>query len=157
MNVPTSKRNPWPYAIVAYFIVFASAIAAWITFAVRQNMDLVRKDYYEEEIRYQQQIDRQNRTQAIRSEVNVSYDGTQQAITLTLPATHARQQARGTIQLYRPSDASLDRTMQLAVNAEGAQRLDAKSLRPGLWKVRVQWTAAGQDYFFDEAVVIGGI
>ena len=47
--------------------------------------------------------------------------------------------------------------MQLAVNAEGAQRLDAKSLRPGLWKVRVQWTAAGQDYFFDEAVVIGGI
>jgi len=157
MNSPATKRNPWPYAIIAYFIVFASAIAAWITFAVRQNMDLVRKDYYEEEIRYQQQIDRQNRTQAIRSEVNVSYDGTQQAITLTLPSTHARQQASGTIQLYRPSDASLDRTVQLVVNAEGTQRLDAKALRPGLWKVRIQWTTAGQDYSFDQSVVIGGI
>ena len=157
MNAPTIKRNPWPYAIIAYFIVFASAMAAWITFAVRQNMDLVRQDYYEEEIRYQQQIDRQNRTQAIRSEVNVSYDGAQQAITLTLPSTHARQQASGTIQLYRPSDASLDRTVQLVVHAEGTQRLDAKALRPGLWKVRIQWTTAGQDYFFDQSVVIGGI
>ena len=36
--------NLWPHAIIAWFVIFAAALAAWIAFAVRQNMDLVRAD-----------------------------------------------------------------------------------------------------------------
>jgi len=157
MNPPHQPRNPWPCAIIAYFIIFASAMAAWITYAVRQNMDLVGQDYYEQEIRYQQQLNRMSRTQTVRGEVSVAYDPAQQAITVQLPAAHGRQHASGSIQFYRPSDARLDRTAQLSVNSDGTQRLDAKNLRPGLWKIRVRWSAAGQDYFFDQPVVVGGI
>jgi hypothetical protein len=157
MNAPVGKHNSWPCAIIVHFIVFASALIAWITYAVQQNMDLVRLDYYEEEIRYQQQLDRLNRTQNLHGKVSVAYDPTQQAIVLTLPAAHARQQLSGRIQFYRPSDASLDYTEPLTVKADGTQRLDPRNLRPGLWKIRVQWTAAGQDYFFDQPIVVGGL
>ena len=58
-------RNPWPIAIVSYFIIFIAFIAWFITFAMRQKMDLVRDDYYDQEIRFQQQIDRVQRTQSI--------------------------------------------------------------------------------------------
>jgi hypothetical protein len=40
------------------------------------------------------------------------------------------------------------------VNTVGEQVLDAKPLRPGLWKIRVQWTIGGEDYYFDQTVVI---
>ena len=35
-----------------------------------------------------------------------------------------------------------------------AKVLDTKPLRPGLWKVRVQWTVGGEDYYLDQIVVI---
>ncbi len=150
---PAPPRSLWPYAIIGWFALFGSAMAAWIIVAVRNDMDLVRADYYEHEILHQRQIDRQARTQPIQSEVKVAYDVAQQRITVALPATHAAL-ARGKINFYRPSDAKLDREAKLSVNANGEQTLDAKPLRPGLWKVRVQWTVGGEEYFFDQTVVI---
>lgn len=150
---PAPPRSLWPYAIIGWFALFGTAMAAWIVVAVRNDMDLVSADYYEREILHQRQIDRQARTHPIQSEVKVAYDDAQQRITVALPASHAAQ-ARGKINFYRPSDAKLDREAKLSVNAGGEQALDAKPLRPGLWKVRVQWTVAGEEYFFDQAVTI---
>ncbi|MEW6305290.1 MAG: FixH family protein [Verrucomicrobiota bacterium] len=147
------RRNPWPYAIIGYFVVFISCMAAWIAFAMRQDMDLVRKDYYEEEIRYQQQLDRMNRTQLLKAEVKVAFDFAVQRISVQLPATHA--DAKGRIHLYRPSDAKLDRQFDLAVGGDGLQTLDAKELQAGLWKLRVTWASGGQEYHFEQPLVIG--
>ncbi|MBI5802256.1 MAG: FixH family protein [Verrucomicrobia bacterium] len=152
-QAPAQTRSPWPYAIIAWFALFGSAMAAWIVVALRQDMDLVRTDYYEHEMRYQQQIDRQARTQPLKSQVKVGYDATLQRITVALPASHATQ-ARGRISIYRPSDAKLDRDLKLSLNPAGEQMLDTKPLRPGLWKVRVQWTVSGEDYFFDQTVIL---
>ena len=43
-----------------------------------------------------------------------------------------------------------------AVDAHGAQIVDASKLSTGLWHVRVSWTAHGADYFYDQKLVIGG-
>jgi nitrogen fixation protein FixH len=150
---PAPPRSLWPYAIVGWFLLFGTAMAAWIVVAVRQNLDLVRPDYYDHEIRYQQQIDRQARTLPFGSTVKVAYDAAQQHITIALPTAHAAQ-ARGKITFYRPADAKLDREAKLSVNAGGEQVLDTKPLRPGLWKVRVQWTAGSEEFYFDQTVLI---
>ncbi len=134
---PTSPRSPWPYAIIGWFAIFGTAMAAWVVVAVRNDMDLVSADYYDREIRHQQQIDRQVRTLPVQSEVKVAYDAAQQRITVALPAAHAAL-ARGKINFYRPSDAKLDREAKLSLNAVGTQDLDASLLRPGFWKSRVQ-------------------
>ncbi len=148
-------NNPWPYAITAWFVVFITGVVTWVTFAMRQQTDLVGNDYYEQEINYQQQLDRLNRTRLINAQLAVGYDTAQDAITITLPAAQASRATTGSIQLYRPSDAKLDHKFKLAANADGSQRLDARKLRPGLWKVRVEWTVDGQGYFFDQPVVVG--
>jgi hypothetical protein len=150
-----ASRNPWPIAIIASFAIFFISLAVFITWAVRQNMDLVRKDYYDEEIRYQDQLDRLNRTEPWRGQVAVTYDHSQSCITITLPAMHAARQPRGQVHLYRPSDARLDQHLDLAVNAEGIQRVDARTLRPGLWKVRLRWQANGEEFYFDQSIVVG--
>jgi nitrogen fixation protein FixH len=151
---PKTSRNPWPIVLVAYFAVFITFIVVFIVFASRQKVDLVSHDYYDDEVRYQNQIDRVNRTQALGSPAEVTYDAMQQLLTITLPAAHARQQASGRVHFYRPSDASLDEEMKLAVNAAGVQQWDAKQLKAGLWKVRVEWTFEGEGFLVDKLIVI---
>ena len=145
------KRNPWPYAIIAYFVVFIAGIAAFIAFAVRNDMELVRPDYYDHEIKYQAQIDRLERTSAIQGQLGLDYDASAKAVSLTLPAA-----AAGEVHLYRPSDSKLDRRVKLELDSAGRQRLDVSSLRGGLWRMRVSWTAGGSEYYFEKPLVIEG-
>lgn len=154
MNITSVSRNPWPFAIMAFFAVLISCIVAFIIFAGCNRMELVHPNYYEDEMRFQQQMDRVKRTRALPAGVAAAYDAKAQTITISLPPEHARLAASGRIELYRPSDSKLDRHLPLAINTEGAQRVDANTMRSGLWKVRVQWKAGGDEFFFDQSVFI---
>lgn len=151
--IPDSHRNLWPIAITGSFALFFIGLVAFIAFASTHKVDLVRNDYYEEELRYQRQFDRVRRTQEFAEGIFIGYDATRQCITLRLPQEHVRQSA-GQIHLYRPSDAKLDQRIPLALDSTATQMLDTRKLRPGLWKVRVQWTSGGQEFFSDQTLVL---
>lgn len=155
-NAHRAKLNPWPYAIAGYFIVFIAFIAAFIAWGVRQNMDLVDKDYYADEILFQKRIDTVARTTALNTRIDIEYDVARHCIMVQVPEAHAHSSACGRIQLYRPSDARQDREISLKPDARGVQSLDASALPPGLWKVRLQWRTGGEDYYFAKQIVIGG-
>ena len=153
MNTTARIQNPWPVAIIAFFALFISATLGLVIFTSFHRMELVSKDYYEQEIKYQDQIERLNRTQRIRSRVALSYDPVKQQITITMPPEHTRRHVEGRIHFYRPSAAGLDREVKLECGTDGLQVVNAANLRPGLWKVRVFWTA-GRKNFYDQMVVI---
>lgn len=150
------KFNPWPGGIVVAFGLFIPATAGLIVLACWQKDHLVRPDYYEQELRYDGHMVRLDRTRRLGSLVSVGYDARTQRIRIALPADHGRQGARGRIQLYRPAEAGLDRFFDLALDDAGNQILDARTLSSGLWRVRVWWTVANQDYELDEKLVISG-
>lgn len=155
MNHTIKSRNPWPIAIIAFFIVFATFLAIFVIWALGQKQDLVAQNYYEQEVRYQEQLDRLNRTQAQAGQTAVTFDAVKNCIVINLPAAQAAG-ATGKIQLYRPSNAKLDHEVPLTINGGGMQTLDAKAMAAGLWKVRIEWIVNGQEYFFDQAVVVTG-
>ncbi len=148
-----SSHNPWPIAITGFFVVAILFIVTFIAFAMRQREDLVSADYYEREIRYQRQLDAMNHSQTLATQAVVTFEPAQQSIVITLPSAQT-QGATGNIHLYRPSDARLDRNVPLALDAAGIQRLDAKDLRDGLWKVRLKWNVGGKEYFVDQPVIV---
>lgn len=141
------KRNLWPYAIILYFVVFITAMTVWIIFAVRNDHELVRKDYYEQELKFQSDLDGQSR--AASSNVSVQYDSTRQIITVSLPVSDAK----GSIYFYRPSDAKLDREIALALDFN-SQAVDVRAFEHGLWKLRLVWTADGLEYRHNATVVL---
>lgn len=156
MNTTASRpaRSFWPYAIIIWMSLFATGVFSYIVFAQGHKMDLVGTDYYDQEIKFQQQIDRMDRTRAVEREVAIAYvDG---SIRVALPPEHVRQKVTGTVHLYRPSNAKLDQHFPLSLGAEAAQSIDAKALQPGLWKVRVTWKVGGEEFFHDKSVVVGG-
>ncbi len=150
-----TSRNLWPLGVIAVCSLFVAGTVGLIVMACSQKVDLVSADYYERELKFQGQVDRVERTQRAAAQASVAYDAARRCITVSLPPGQARGQVTGTVELYRPSAAGLDRTVRLRPDANGVQQLDAASLAPGLWKVRVSWTADHQDYFLDQQVVVG--
>ena len=149
--VATRPRNPWPIAIIAYFVLFISFIVGFVAFASRQKVDLVSANYYEDEVRFQQHLDRVERARSIPAKV--AYEPNRSAITINLPMQHVSTLRSGSIRLYRPSDAKLDREIPLRVDQNGLQRIDASLLAPGLWKVRLNWKAGDQEYSSEQAII----
>lgn len=154
MTPPRPTFNPWPLGLVLAFALFLGGTVALIVFSSQHRSDLVTPDYYEQEVRYQSQLDQLNRTQLFQAQIAVTFDAARHAIRIELPPAHARRSPNGTIHLYRPSAANLDRRVELRLDAEGTQWVDAADLRPGLWKVRVQWRVDGEDYFVDETLIL---
>lgn len=151
-SIPKPSFNPWPYALIAFFITLVSIIGGFVTWSLRQNMELVGADYYEQEMRYQQRINSVNRTRPLGDQVSIAYEGN--AIRVTLPKEHAAERVTGTIQLYRPSNSMLDRQLKLVPDATGLQSIATKDLEPGLWKVRVAWKFQGEEFFRDTTVIV---
>ncbi|HYG21666.1 MAG TPA: FixH family protein [Verrucomicrobiae bacterium] len=148
------NRNLWPYGILLAFGLFVSGTVALIVIACRNDSDLVSAEYYEEEIRFQAHIDGARRAHDLTTATPVVYEASQKQIRITLPRPQGSPLAKGTIQLYRPSAAAMDRSIELEPDANGVQVIDAALLEPGLWKVKVIWTAAGLDFRVDEKVII---
>jgi hypothetical protein len=151
---PTKHLDPWPVCIITFFALALIGCATFIVFCSRHPADLVAADYYEQEVRYQGQINRIQQARRSTELATVAYDFAAQRITISLPPGQSQFHATGNVQLYRPSATDLDRAVKFEPNADGIQIIDASTLVPGLWKVRVSWAIDNQEYFVDQKLVI---
>jgi nitrogen fixation protein FixH len=129
--------------------VFASGLGVLIVMAIRSNSDLVVEDYYEQELRYDEHMGQAIRADSLAEEIEVRYDGKLGAVILRFPEGHVVEGLEGELHFYRPSAAGLDRKVALKLNAVGMQVIPAREFAPGLWRVKVQWTASGEGYYFE--------
>ena len=147
-----SNRNPWPLGIVVTFGLFFIGMASVVVIAATHREHLVNGNYYEQELKFQGQIDAVARAQKSGATIDSAND----VVTVTLPRHLLAPDLSGTVELYRPSAPELDRQFPLAPTADGRQTLDVSRLAPGLWRVRVKWNAGGQDYFLDQKIIVTG-
>jgi nitrogen fixation protein FixH len=148
------SRNLWPLGIILTFVIFTSGTICLIILACSHRVDLVSADYYEQEIRFQSRIDQAHRASRLNDPLTIAYDATSQCINLSWPKNPNAPLATGQVQLYRPSASGLDRHFALQLDREGNQSVSAKSLQPGLWKVRVSWSVGNEEFFADQSVCI---
>lgn len=147
---PPGRRSPWPRAIAGVYGLFAAAMVAFVVFTTRHPTDLVTPDYYERELQHQDHLDRERRGMAA-TDYAFRFDERERRLALHFPAGPA---VTGSILLYRPSDAAMDRTVPIAADAAGEQFVDLAGCAPGLWKIEIQWEQGGVGYFREHTVVM---
>lgn len=143
------KKTLWPYGVAAAYIAFALAMAGLVVFAVRRPSDLVSKDYYRQEIEHQQRIEAERRAIADPDAPTVAVDA--RSCTVSFPGAAPTS---GSLTFYRPSDAKLDRTIPLALDANGQQAVDLAGFQPGLWRLRLEWKRNSETYYLEEVAVL---
>lgn len=158
-NESTSRRLPksdrlWPVALITAFGIFITGLVSFIVFASMHPVHLVSENYYEEELAYQEQIERQHRTAALGRRVGIEYDMMGKRLRVRVPAEHAMSGLDGRIVLYRPSDARLDFSVPLKPGLEGIQILNTGAMEPGLWRVKLEWSSSQREYFFESIITV---
>ncbi|GAA0189303.1 hypothetical protein GCM10009122_49340 [Fulvivirga kasyanovii] len=142
----------WGTKIVMSFILFVGLIVTMVTISMRQDVSLVAKDYYVQEIAYQDQIERiKNYRDLGENQIKLEYKKQTSQIVLTLPKSYA---GKGEIHFFRPSDASLDARYVLRPDSEGYQRFEAGDFKKGLWKVKISWHENDREYYEEKTLVI---
>ncbi len=120
----------WGKSIVLVFIVFAGFIGAMIYQMCRQRIDLVRDDYYQSEIAYQQQINRLTNASQ-KKPLSMTYQPDTQQLAVALPATLRRGNFVSTV------PRTVSRILMCAFRIP---------IWPGRWYRRLNWRGATGGY-----------
>lgn len=139
----------WGKGIVLTLTAFAGIIISMVVICVRQDdIHLVTQNYYEEEIRYQDQIDKMINANQLEYEA-LAFDGQQRILALNLP-----KGAKGTLHLFRPSDARLDQKLDFDIQDEEMSAINLSELKPGYWKIKMTWVEDNTSYYLEKKINI---
>jgi hypothetical protein len=144
------KFNPWPIGITLFCAAAFAGAATVVVVMVSKKVELVTPDYYAQDLKHGERMAQQKRAGKLSAPVNVHQDPESKNIIVAFP----ERDTTGTITLYRPSDSTMDRTVNIELNDEQEQILAGDQLTAGLWHVQCQWRQQNQEYYYSEAVVI---
>ena len=142
-----NKYNRWPVAIAVFYSLFVLILVAFVIYTRYQTVNLVSDDYYQQELIYQQQIDRIKRTDSLVNPVRWSHDEVQKLLTLHFSPELEIEQIQGQILFFRPSDAQQDKLIAINLTSDGSQKISTEQLTPGYWKLKIFWQLNGSQRF----------
>jgi len=137
----------WGNGILLVIIVFVGFMATLVTICMKQdNIHLVTENYYAEEIKYQEHIDRVSNAKATEEKV-MHFDASAKTVQLELPVG-----ASGVLHLFRPSDARLDRKISVEIKNNESKVFPLSGLEPGYWKMKMTWEANGIAFYEEKKI-----
>ncbi|GAA0878337.1 hypothetical protein GCM10009119_13050 [Algoriphagus jejuensis] len=137
----------WGKGILITIIAFVGFMMTLVVISVRQDdIHLVAENYYEKEIKYQDQIEREKASVNLDREVLV-FDSQSKSMVLDLPVG-----AKGNLQLFRPSDARLDQELKLDITEPGKTNVPLDQLKSGYWRVQLTWTENGVEFYQEKKI-----
>lgn len=147
-----TQRNFWPLGIILTFAVFISGMAWVVTIAATHPDYLVSNNYYEQELKFQQQINAAARAQ--KSGAGIFHDAAAGNVVIKLNAGELKRNFSGTVEFYRPSAPDLDHQIKLEPGVDGTQTLNVSRLARGPWRLLVKWNAGGHSYFLEQRIIL---
>ena len=145
-------RFNWGTGIAATLTVFVGMMAWFAVRAMNNQEQLVTEDYYQQELRYQSDINRMSGTLRDHAEVGISIAG--DVIDLRFPSTASGKAINGTLHLMRPSDINGDRIVAVTTDNTGHAVAKVDGLRKGIYQLRLDWNDGGNDRLQEQRLEI---
>jgi len=120
--------------------------------AFRQRVDLVAPNYYEKELVYQKEIEKQKNTAEMQRPVEIeSLPGN---VKISFPAGALSSDFRGSVRLYYPADSRNDREIDLHPDSSGVCNISTLGKISGNWRAILNWKTGGKEYSLDKGIVV---
>lgn len=135
----------WGNKLLLAIIIFVSGISYLVYRSTQTNYDLVEKDYYKQELQYQDLIDGANSANKLTTPVKINQEGN--VISLELPAEMKNKNVSGDVWFYCAYNSAKDKKFALKTDSEGIQAFPPASVGPGNYTVRINWAENGKKYY----------
>ena len=142
----------WGTKIAILYIGFVVATLALVFWAMTQRVDLVTDNYYDKELKYQEQIERIQRTKNLNKKTSIEYQGRE--IIINFPAIPDKNISsdKNIILFYNPSNPARDLKILISTDSLGTQKIPTEKISKGFWKIKLNWVSFGKEYY-DEAMI----
>jgi hypothetical protein len=144
----------WGAGIAILYMGFVVMILLLVGMSASQKIDLVTDEYYEEELRFQDKINKTNHAKALTDPL--AWEVTEQGIHINYPESFRENNLTGTIKLYCPSDNTKDRTFPIK-SADHSQLIAASDLHSGRYYLQIDWQNGKETYWNEGVVVINKV
>lgn len=141
----------WGRWIVVSFVLFAAFIATLVTVCVREDISLVTQDYYKDELVYQSQLDRMTNAAKLEHKPVISVMTNE---LLKVEFNVREKVERGELQLFCPSNSSLDRHFEITSTSDNEQLFPIDNLQKGMYRAKLSWTMSGKEYYVEEVIYL---
>ncbi|HCW08321.1 MAG TPA: hypothetical protein DGG95_13255 [Cytophagales bacterium] len=138
----------WGKWIILSFVLFGLFIFTLVGLCFREDISLVSKEYYKEELAYQKQIQRMQNTLALKEKPAIEIADHQLQINFKNDFTIES----GQLNLFCPSNAQYDKSFELQPNP--SQHFDIGSVHSGAYRVKLMWSMNGKDYYLEKDISI---
>lgn len=142
----------WGHKLTIAIAVFVCLLGVLVYKAIHTDFQLVEKEYYKSELRYQQVIDGYHRAHTLSSKVQIQKKDN--GIVVQLPQEMKNNAVQGTLWFYCAYDETKDRKFELNLNEDAAQLLEAGAFEPGRYTVKLEWRINDQHYYHEEKISI---
>lgn len=142
----------WGIKIAATYIIFVIGVLIMVFVFMNQDVHLVTDNYYSKELEYQNQIDKINRTNQLKEQLQII--NFPSSIKFVFPKQFDFITIKGIINFYRPSDPSKDLLFDIAPDSLNTQSVVTEKFSKGIWKVKIDWQANNNSYYNEKVLMV---
>lgn len=146
------KKFNWGHKIAILYIGFVILILSFVFRSLNQTVDLVCKDYYEKEIKYQSKIEQMKNLNELGEDISTEQNKSE--IIVTFPKSQLNQEVSGSIHFYNPSDSKKDFVTEIKTDESKKQTISKTFLNKGYYKIQIEWKANQKEFYSENKLVI---
>ncbi|WP_299107167.1 FixH family protein [uncultured Winogradskyella sp.] len=142
----------WGTAVVIAFVCFISFIMYFVismSTNKKYDHDLVVEDYYGQELEFQHDIDKEEHSKTLST--NITWKKTKDGIQITFPKNLDYKNIEGKVFLYRPSNKQLDFETPISLSNHNLLIPD-KRLLDGRWNLKIDWKYNTNSYLYKKEI-----
>jgi hypothetical protein len=139
----------WGNKLILVFLAFGTFMGTLVYKCMQSPVSLVSKEYYKDELNYQQVIDGNNSAAGLSAPVRLTQD--ESVVQLELPAEMKERSPEGRVWFYCVSNGSNDKKFQLH---SASQQFALHEFNKGRYLVKVEWKAQGDNYYAEKEIII---
>lgn len=136
--------------VVVAFVFFALFIGTLVVISVRQDISLVSKNYYQDELRHSEKMTKQVNAAELSEQPQITFETNSVKVMYPLLSSFES----GQLIVQRPSDARLDHQFEIQSGAGDTQVFELKVWERGLYRVSLTWSMEGKEYYFEKLMVL---
>ena len=141
----------WGKKILFVYLFFVAGIVYLVIRSMGENQDLVTRDYYEQELRFQDRINQTHSADSINNAVVVTH--VKDSIKLLFSDVFSQERITGSVWVYCPNDEKKDIKQQFVLS--GGQRLFSLPYTSnGNRYVKVNWMSKGKEFYKEQQLFI---
>lgn len=139
----------WGLRIGILYGGFVILIATLVTLSMKQDFQLVSRDYYQKELKYQEVIDAGKNQAALTAPALVNVQQSQ--VQILLPEEFRGKSVTGSVEFYAAANAQWDKKLPISTS-DNTILIPRADLQPTSYTVKMSWEAEGKKYYQENKI-----